>query len=67
MLVAKVESAVTSILLIVLFNLANTTDLERSRFGFEQWPLKLNSRITSDSGKKLETQFVSSQMYLIQV
>ena len=70
MVVAKVvsrsssrSSVVTSILTIVTMLLmsatATSTNLERSRIGFESWPLQFNSRIASESGKKLETPFVN--------
>ena len=50
-------STVTSILTLVtmlLLRSANTTNtnLERSKIGFDSWPLHFNSRITSDSVKK---------------
>ena len=57
------STVVTSILTIVTMLLmsatATSTNLERSRIGFESWPLQFNSRIASESGKKLETPFVS--------
>ena len=69
MVVAKVvsrsssRSSVTTILTIVTMLLMSatttSTNLERSRIGFESWPLQFNSRIASESGKKLETPFVN--------
>ena len=57
-------STVTLILTLVTMLLLNSatitsTNLERSRTGFESWPLLFNSRKTSESVKKLETPFVN--------